>query len=299
MSRINLPTHTIQGLPPIELDHLSANHLPDSGLLQSESTRLLHEMMLTLDQKGGEPDAGAASENVIDSSLAMGIHATETTHPAGITDKLLELDAPGPPPPPARSSLRLVWIWVVLAFAAGSVCYNVTLHLAQELMPKIKPVSAPVAPLASTAQPASARPWIETVTDYQKLYARETLSGLGPSPKRFGPAINAFRGPEGWAIQAPDFRAAGFIFKGMQRLSFNGQPLIQLMYLPKSGPPVSLYVIKESHPDETALQKRVGILNIISWRRNNLRYALIGEPENVDLATLGKPISIPEGVGRE
>jgi len=297
MSRINLPAQTIQSLPQIKLDHLAAN--AESDLLQSESARLLYEMMLTLDQKGGESNVGAASEKVVDSSSStatpMSVYTRNTNQTADIKDKPSELDAPAPLLPSARSSLRLAWIWIVLAFAAGSVCYSITLHVAQELLPKAAPALAPVAAYASvTPTPASASSWIETVAEYQQLYTPETLLSLRPVPRRSTPSVDEFRAPAGWAIQAPNLRAAGFIFKGMQRLSFNGQPLIQMMYLPKNSSPVSLYIIKEVYPDENASEKLIGILNIISWRRNNLRYALIGEPENVNLAMLGKQISMPE-----
>jgi hypothetical protein len=296
MSRINRPTHSIRTAPPIELDNLSLNDQADSGSMQRESARLLYEMMRALNQKGGESNSGLTSGNVMDSPLAVDIHTTKRNHDVSIKNKLIGLDAPGPPPPSARSGFRLVWFWAVLAFVTGSVCYGVTLQLAQQFIPKIKLVSAPGAMAAPIA--ASASSWIETVTDYQKFYTRETFTGLRPGLAQYTSAINELRAQNGLAIQEPNFRAAGFTVKGVQRLSFNGQALIQIVYLPKSSAPVSLYVIKEAYPDETASQKRVGALSVISWRRNTLRYALIGEPEIVDLAVLGKIISIPNSMVR-
>jgi hypothetical protein len=51
-----------------------------------------------------------------------------------------------------------------------------------------------------------------------------------------------------------------------------------MVYLPERGVPVTLCVIKDSRPDESIAQKKVDGMTAVSWRQNELAYALIGTP---------------------
>jgi hypothetical protein len=76
----------------------------------------------------------------------------------------------------------------------------------------------------------------------------------------------------------------------VQRLRFNDRPLIQIVYLPDKGGPVALCAIKDANPDQDVASQRVDDLNLVTWRRAGLAYALIAN-NDVDLSALGKQIS--------
>jgi anti-sigma factor RsiW len=103
--------------------------------------------------------------------------------------------------------------------------------------------------------------------------------------------VNEIRKLDGLALHVPDLSAAGLKFKRVQRLTFNGKPLVQIVYLPNAGAPVALCVMKESKPNQTVSQQRVSKMDVATWRQDELSYALIGEPNNVDLKALGNLIS--------
>jgi len=93
------------------------------------------------------------------------------------------------------------------------------------------------------------------------------------------------------ALRVPDLSSAGLTFKSVQRLSFRNKPLVQIVYLPRSGPPIALCVMKDARPDEAVASRTVDSMGVTTWRQNELTYALIGQAGDVDLAALGKRIS--------
>ena len=84
----------------------------------------------------------------------------------------------------------------------------------------------------------------------------------------------------------------------MQRLRFNNKPLVQIVYLPKEGAPIALCVMKEVKPDAAVADQKVASMTVVTWRQAELGYALIGQPQGVDLTALGKQISQQPGPRR-
>jgi hypothetical protein len=77
----------------------------------------------------------------------------------------------------------------------------------------------------------------------------------------------------------------------VQRLRFHGKPLVQIAYLPEKNALVALCVMKEAKPDHAVAAQSVDEMGVVTWRRGQLGYALIGRTDGVDLATLDKRIS--------
>ncbi len=48
---------------------------------------------------------------------------------------------------------------------------------------------------------------------------------------------------------------------------------------------------KDPKPDQEVSQQDVNTMNVVTWRRGELSYALIGAPGNVDLKAMGKQIA--------
>jgi len=94
-----------------------------------------------------------------------------------------------------------------------------------------------------------------------------------------------------WSI----FDPAGFTFKAVDRLRYDGKPLVQIVYLPEHGAPVALCVMRENRPDEAAAERTVEHMDVVTWRSAGLRYALIGRPGDADLALLARRIADADG----
>ena len=93
----------------------------------------------------------------------------------------------------------------------------------------------------------------------------------------------------------PDLRAEGLTFKRAQRLSFRGQELIQLVYLPASGDPVALCVMREKNRDSAAAHGRPGARCMPpSGMRVTLGYVLVAKNSPIDLLALGRRVASHE-----
>jgi hypothetical protein len=92
-------------------------------------------------------------------------------------------------------------------------------------------------------------------------------------------------------VAVPDLRSAGLAFKRVQRLSFNDQPVVQMVYLPENGSPVALCVTHDGRPDEAPRSQRVSGMNTVVWRHNQVGYVLLAKDSQVDLVELGRHIA--------
>ena len=184
-----------------------------------------------------------------------------------------------------RSRLRVAPAWLGVAFLAGAFACGLVLRLG----PGMGPASNTGASLASVGTGVS--PWVMAAASYQQLYSRETLANVAPDTDLSIKTVKEIRQDDGLALRVPDLSAAGLTFKRVQRLRFNNKPLVQIVYLPEKGAPIALCVMKEVKPDAAVEDQRVASMTVVTWRQAELGYALIGQPEGVDLAAVGKQIA--------
>jgi anti-sigma factor RsiW len=197
-------------------------------------------------------------------------------------DAHIEHTAQTPPSAPVRSRLRIAPAWLAVAFVAGAFCFGAVLRLAPGLSPGDGAIS--------TAS-SDASPWIRAVVDYQKLYARETVALASIDADASAQTVEQIRQDDKLSLRVPDLSAAGLTFKRVTRLRFNDKPLVQIEYLPPQGPPVALCVMKDVRPDAVIAQAKVSGMDVVTWRQDELHYALVGANKDIDLMELGKRIS--------
>ncbi|APR39035.1 anti-sigma factor [Paraburkholderia sp. SOS3] len=198
-------------------------------------------------------------------------------------DAHIEHDAKMPPSAPVRSRMRVAPAWLAVAFVAGAFCFGGVLRLAPGLNP---------AQSALTTASNGPSTWIRAVVDYQKLYSRETVA-FGPvDTETSAQTVAQIRQDDKLSLRVPDLSSAGLTFKRVTRLRFQGKPLVQIEYLPPEGPPVALCVMKDMRPDVAVAQATVSDMNVVTWRQDELHYALVGgENKGLDLMAIGKQIS--------
>jgi anti-sigma factor RsiW len=190
------------------------------------------------------------------------------------------------PPARVRSRLQIAPAWLSVAFVGGALCCFALLQCAPGIVSGLNPMRATVA-----LNPPGASPWVQAAVGYQQLYARETVEQVSVDEGASSNTVEAIRRENGLALRVPDLHQAGLIFKRVQRLRFHNRPLVQIVYLPSKGAPVALCVVKDAKPDQDIASQRVHDMNIVTWRRAGLGYALIGNNDDVDLAALGRQIS--------
>lgn len=175
--------------------------------------------------------------------------------------------------------------WPALTFIAGAACYALVLQVGA-FSGALKPGIETTAPAV-----AQASPWVQQAAAYQHLYTRETVAYGAQPTDAITKTLADIRDIDGLALHVPDLSSAGLTFKRVQRLRFNNKALIQLVYLPASGAPVALCVMKEPKPDQSITQQSVAQMNVVTWRQSELGYALIGEPEGVDLNAVARLVA--------
>ncbi|WP_322029027.1 anti-sigma factor [Paraburkholderia sp. J76] len=216
-------------------------------------------------------------------SLRLGIEEMVRAQPsAGANDAAMPASAQSPSAP-VRSRLRRVPVWLAAACVVGAFVAGQCVRF-----------DALFGSGSQGAQLASASdmsPWVKAAVGYQKLYTRETVAYMQGDPALAAKVVEDIRRDDRLALRVPDLSSAGLTFKSVQRLRFHNKPLVQIVYLPRSGPPVALCVMKDARPDEALASRTVDSMGITTWRQNELTYALIGQAGDVDLAAIGKRIS--------
>jgi anti-sigma factor RsiW len=186
-----------------------------------------------------------------------------------------------PPSAPVRSRMRFSAPWLAVAFVAGVFCCGIALRLTPGVLPGGAAVTVAAAP---------ASPWVMAAAGYQALYSRDTVA-VTTDPAVSAKTVAEIHQIDGMPVRVPDLSAQGLTFKRIQRLRFHDKPLVQIVYLPKSGGPVALCVVKDAKPDQSIAQQKIDDMNVVTWRQSELSYALIGYAGDVDLDKLGKLIA--------
>jgi anti-sigma factor RsiW len=205
---------------------------------------------------------------------------------AGVNDPVgANAQSPLPRSSPVRSRMRVTLPWLAVAFIAGAFCCGSVLRF------------APGAMLGASGQSGSqvadsgASPWVRAAAGYQQLYTRDTVALDAPSPDVSARTVADIRHIDGLELRVPDLRSMGLTFNRVQRLHFNHKALVQIVYLPQAGPPVALCVMKDAKPDAAVSQQRVDKMDVVTWRQDELMYALIAQPGTANLNEIGKQIA--------
>ena len=150
-------------------------------------------------------------------------------------------------------------------------------------------VDAPV--LADTTQPPDN--FARTVAAYQKFYVRETLKGtVAPNPVKVSERLASQTDMQ---VIIPELE--GYEFMRAQRLSVDGELLLQLVYLGAEGGPLALcYMVtpdseveteQEGKGTPTTLQNHHG-LNTAQWQHNGHRFVIVSDAPEKQLEALSQ-----------
>lgn len=197
--------------------------------------------------------------------------------PRGLTERVEELISANSQ---REQRQRSPWPKLTVAFAAGVLCCAIAMKL---LM------------LEGSASPtAKVAPWIAAVAEYQQLYSRATLASVSENRELSQRVIDDLRVSDGMTVPVPDLRSAGLTFKRVQRLSFHGKPVVQMVYLPEHGEPIAVCVTPDARADQVPKAQQVGEMSTVAWRHGNLGYVLLGRGSTQELMDLQRRIASGE-----
>ncbi len=93
------------------------------------------------------------------------------------------------------------------------------------------------------------------------------------------------------SLQIPDLKSEGLRFMRAQQLQFDGKLVIQLVYLPQTGPPISLCLTPT-----TAQANRATVLDqqqVLAWQTGAWAYALVGQVSAPAMQRLRERLLLP------
>jgi len=82
--------------------------------------------------------------------------------------------------------------------------------------------------------------WIDRVADYQSLYVRETVAHIVDGRAKADALLASMANQHGLPTTIPDLSPLGYELVRAQQLGFEGEPLIQLVYLSDKDVPLAL-----------------------------------------------------------
>ena len=146
-------------------------------------------------------------------------------------------------------------------------------------------ISEPDSPAFVETSPQSEN-FAQTVAAYQKFYVRETLKGTAPP----NPLKVTERLADQTDMQVLIPQLEGYEFMRAQRLSVDGELLLQLVYLGAEGAPLALCYLAtpdSSAETDTILEKHHG-LNTAEWRHNGHRFVIVSDAPEQKLEELSQ-----------
>jgi anti-sigma factor RsiW len=193
------------------------------------------------------------------------------------------------------------WAKPMGGFAAGALCCGLILYIvggqgrgdALNALPVSPDLHFKPVDVASTSVPVAR--WIKAAAGYQQLFGRETEVDSVVDAASLTKTVDAIHNEDKMALQVPDLAALGLTLKDIKRLRYHGETLVQIVYLPATGAPVALCVMKEATPRKPGVpaQTRLTVedMDVVTWRQSDLRYALIAVPGSTDLGALAKKVA--------
>ncbi|VVE24832.1 putative transmembrane anti-sigma factor [Pandoraea anhela] len=146
-------------------------------------------------------------------------------------------------------------------------------------------------PEAPNVWHGSYEPWVRAFVSYQTLIARATLDPLDDEPAEAIATVRAIRHRDDIPLVVPDLRRANMEFKRVQRLQFDGRAVVQIAYLPREGPPVALYIVKDTRLAHGPSAQVIPPMDTVTWRRDGQMFALVAPSGSSDLLPIARALA--------
>ncbi len=152
-------------------------------------------------------------------------------------------------------------------------------------------VAASVAVIAVSATFWTTRPealgWAEQAAIYQSLYSPDTIANLDNSQQSLDAQFARAEAKLGRSLNRDVLEnLPGLDLKRAQVLSFNGKPLVQVVFADAQGNPLAFCVIRQG-PAAPSKDVNLAVLSGLAtatWAKDGYGYMLLGGDEQTDLS---------------
>lgn len=124
--------------------------------------------------------------------------------------------------------------------------------------------------------------WVRLVADYHRLYVRETITASGHQDadvvsQQVSEKLRT-------KLSVPSLEKQSIEFRRAQWLAIDNQPLLQLAYLPESGNPLAVCVLKKNKAENSAAEYgETGGMNYVHWQTGEHAIVIVGMVSQVEL----------------
>lgn len=138
------------------------------------------------------------------------------------------------------------------------------------------------------ADPVNA--WTQAIVTYQNFYVTETIAGIEVNPDATRQKLAQLRQTHpALPAMPPNLEALGYAFKRVQRLDFEGKPVLQMVFSQEGKRPLAICLM----PDETALTEKFtqhDLLNSYVWQSNGVRAIVVAEEDAAQLEVIANVV---------
>ena len=133
----------------------------------------------------------------------------------------------------------------------------------------------------------------EYMVIYQALYNRGTVDAASQTVIDRYKLLNQFNRENDLSIEVPNLNEYGYQFRRVQQLAYQGRPILQFVYLGKTGEPVAVCVTpaKTDNQDATNLSKIFAGMNTVSWGKAGSVFMLISKESEMKLNYMAENLS--------
>jgi anti-sigma factor RsiW len=125
----------------------------------------------------------------------------------------------------------------------------------------------------------SATPLANAMIQYQALYTRKTVEPVNQTKEDALKVLSRFNERVGAQFSIPDMQSSGYQFRRAQELSYEGQMILQLVYLPDNGDPIALCLTESGQvlPERNkAIFYQYANMNTLLWEERGATFMLMG-----------------------
>jgi hypothetical protein len=148
------------------------------------------------------------------------------------------------------------------------------------------------------AGPGSTQPsapaWAQAIASYHALYVRATVGQQFDKPEQLAGLLDGLTEEHRQRLAVPDLSSIGWTFRRVQRLGYEGRPLLQMVYLSADGLPIALCALPAAPAEGGQAPLQVDRLHgqtVAHWVDRGLAFVLVADLHPEVLAEVARGLA--------
>jgi len=136
--------------------------------------------------------------------------------------------------------------------------------------------------------------WAQAIASYHALYVRATLGQQFDRPEQLGGLLDGLTAEQRQRLAVPDLSSIGWTFRRVQRLGYEGRPLLQMVYLSAQGLPIAFCALPAAPAEAAEAPLRVDRLHgqtVAHWVDHGMAFVLVADVDPEVLADAARGLA--------